>query len=50
MVAHAFNPSAPETETDTSELEASLAYRVKSRLARASQRNPVLKYQKEKKR
>ena len=42
MVAHAFNPS-------TWEAEASLVYRVSSRTAGATQRNPVSKKQKEKK-
>jgi hypothetical protein len=32
-----------------SEFKASLVYKVSSRTARATQRNPVLKYQKEKK-
>jgi hypothetical protein len=35
MVANAFNPSA------RSEFEASLVYKVSSRTARATQRNPV---------
>jgi hypothetical protein len=47
---HAFNPSTQETEArQISEFEASLAYKVSSRTARAIQRNPVLKNQKRKK-
>jgi hypothetical protein len=42
LVAHAFNPS-------TQEAEAGLVYKVSSRTARATQRNPVLKNQKKKK-
>lgn len=38
VVAFAFNPS-----TQISEFEASLIYRVSSRIAKATQRNPVLK-------
>jgi hypothetical protein len=41
-VAHAFNPS-------TGEAEASLVYKVNSRTARAIQRNPVSKTNKQKK-
>jgi hypothetical protein len=37
--AHIFSPSTQERE----EFEASLVYRVSSRAARATQRNPVLK-------
>jgi hypothetical protein len=44
MVAHAFNPSTWEAEAG-SEFEASLVYRVSSRTARATQRNPVSKQQ-----
>jgi hypothetical protein len=40
MVVHAI-----ETEADISEFKASLVYRVSSRIARATQRNPVLKPQ-----
>ena len=40
VVAHAFNPSTWEAEA---EFKASLVYRVSSRTARATQRNPVLK-------
>jgi hypothetical protein len=44
MVAHAFNPSTWEAETGRiSEFEASLVYKVSSRTARATQRNPVSK-------
>ena len=44
MVAHAFNPSTWEAETGGFfELEASLVYKVSSRIARTIQRNPVSK-------
>ena len=45
MVAHAFNPKTQQTEeeADLSELETSLIYRVSSRTAKATQRNPVSK-------
>jgi hypothetical protein len=46
MVAHAFNPSTWEAEAG---FEASLVYRVTSRTARATQRNPVSKKTKTKK-
>jgi hypothetical protein len=48
VVAHAFNPSTWETESDGSLLscKASLVYRLNSRTARATQRNPVSKNQK----
>jgi hypothetical protein len=53
VVAHAFNPSTWEAEAilslRISEFEASLVYRVSSRTARATQRNPVSKNQKKKK-
>jgi hypothetical protein len=50
VVAHAFNPSTWEAETGgISEFEASLVYRVSSRTARATQRNPVSENQKKKK-
>jgi hypothetical protein len=39
VVAHAFNPSTWEAEAGG--FEASLVYRVSSRIARAIQRNPV---------
>jgi hypothetical protein len=43
-VAHAFNSSTREAEAGgfLSEFETSLVYRVSSRTARATQRNPVL--------
>jgi hypothetical protein len=50
MVVHAFNPSTWEAEAGrslslsfawSSEFEASLVYKVSSRTARATQRNPV---------
>jgi hypothetical protein len=50
VVAHAFNPSTLEAEgrgRQISEFEASLVYRVSSRTARATQRNPVLKNKKQ---
>ena len=43
MVVHAFNPSTREAVRQISEFEASLVYRVSSRTATATQRNPVLK-------
>jgi hypothetical protein len=43
MVAHAFNPSTRGRGRRISEFEASLVYRVSSRTARATQRNPVSK-------
>jgi hypothetical protein len=51
MVTNAFNPSTWEAERGRwiSEFEASLIYKVSSRTARATQRNPVLKNQKNKK-
>ena len=50
MVAHAFNPSTWDAEAGGFiEFETSLVYRVSSRTARATQRNPVSKNQKEKK-
>jgi hypothetical protein len=39
VVEQAFNPS--QSQVDFCELEASLIYRVSSRTARATQRNPV---------
>ena len=43
-MAHAFSPSTREAEASKiSEFEASLVYRVSSRTARATQRNPVSK-------
>jgi hypothetical protein len=48
VVAHAFNPSTWEAESrQISEFDASLVYRVSSRTARAIQRNPVSKKQKQ---
>jgi hypothetical protein len=42
VVVHAFNPSTREAEAGRSlEFKASLIYRVSSRTARATQRNPV---------
>jgi hypothetical protein len=41
MVAHLFNPSTWEAEAGGSEFEARLVYRVSSRTARATRRNPV---------
>jgi hypothetical protein len=50
VVAHAFNPQhSGGRGRQISEFEASLVYRVSSRTARATQRNPVLKNQKKKK-
>jgi hypothetical protein len=43
MVAYLFNPNPQEAEADLCEFEASLVYRVNSRTARATQRNPVSK-------
>jgi hypothetical protein len=49
VVAHVFNPSTWEAEVGGSqEFEASLVYRVSSRTARATQRNPVSKNQNQK--
>ena len=42
MVAQAFNQSTQEAEAGGPEFEASLVYRVSSRIARTTQRNPVL--------
>jgi hypothetical protein len=45
-MAHAFNPSTWEAEAGRiSEFEASLVYKVNSRTASATQRNPVSKNQ-----
>jgi hypothetical protein len=49
VVAHAFNPSTREAERWISEFEASLVYKVSSRTARATQRNPVSRKTKKKK-
>jgi len=44
VVAHTFNPSMQDAEAvDLCEFQASLVYRVTSRTARATQRNPVSK-------
>jgi hypothetical protein len=44
VVAHTFNPSTWEAEAGRfQEFEASLVYKVSSRKARATQRNPVSK-------
>jgi hypothetical protein len=43
VVAHAFNPSRGGRGRRISEFEASLVYRVSSRTARATQKNPVSK-------
>jgi hypothetical protein len=44
VVAHAFSPSTRGgRDRQISEFEASLVYKVSSRTARATQRNPVLK-------
>jgi hypothetical protein len=49
VVAQAFNPQhSGGRGRRTSEFEASLVYRVSSRTARATQRNPVSKHQKKK--
>jgi hypothetical protein len=48
VVAYTFNPSTWETGRRISEFEVSLVYRVSSRIAKATQRNPVLKNQKTK--
>jgi hypothetical protein len=48
-MAHGFNPNTWEAETGGSEFEASLVYRVSSRAARATQRNPVSEKKKKKK-
>jgi hypothetical protein len=51
VVAHAFNPSTPGgrgSGSRISEFEASLVYKVRSRTARAIQRNPVSKNKKQK--
>jgi hypothetical protein len=46
VVAHAFNPSnLGDRGRQISEFEASLVYKVSSRIARAIQRNPVSKKQ-----
>ena len=49
VAVYAFNPSIQEVDRQISEFKASLVYRVSSRTARPTQRNPVLKNQKRKK-
>jgi hypothetical protein len=50
VVAHTFDPSAWKAESRwISEFKASLVYKVSSRTARATQRNPVSKKNKRKK-
>jgi outer membrane biosynthesis protein TonB len=49
MVALTFNPSTWMTEAGGSEFKANLIYRVSSRTARSTQKNPVLKKKKKKK-
>jgi hypothetical protein len=52
MVTHAFNPSIGAgggRGRQISEFQASLVYKVSSRIARTTQRNPVSKRKKEKK-
>jgi hypothetical protein len=50
MVAHAFNPSTREAEAgEFLSLRPSLVYKVNSRTARATQRNPVSEKKKRKK-
>lgn len=46
MVAHAFNLSPWETDSQISEFKANLVYKASSKVARATQRNPVSKSQK----
>ena len=44
MVAHTFDPSAQEAEAGESlEFQVSLIYKVSSRTAKATKKNPVLK-------
>jgi hypothetical protein len=40
---HTVSPSTQESEAGRTEFEASLLYRASSRIAKATQRNPVLK-------
>jgi hypothetical protein len=48
VIAHGFNPITWKAETEwISEFKASLVYRVGSRTAKTTQRNPVLKNQTE---
>jgi hypothetical protein len=46
-VAHAFNPSTQGRDRQISKFKASLVYKVSSRIARATQRNPVSKTNKQ---
>jgi len=48
MMAHCFSHSIGDKSSQISDLEASLVYRASSRTARATQRDPVLKRQKDK--
>jgi hypothetical protein len=48
-VAQAFNPSTPEAKAGLCEFKVNLLYRPRSGTARATQRNPVSKNQKERK-
>jgi hypothetical protein len=43
VVVHTFDPSSHQAEAGGSEFEASLVYRMSSRSARATHRNPILK-------
>jgi hypothetical protein len=43
LTANSFNPSTWEAEAGRSEFEASLVYRMSSKIARATQKNFVLK-------
>jgi hypothetical protein len=47
VLAHAFTPYLGGRDRQISQFEASLVYKVSSRTARAIQRNPVSKKQKE---
>jgi hypothetical protein len=47
-MVHTFNPSTWESEAGKFEFKARLVYRVSSRTARATQKNPVSKNQKKK--
>jgi hypothetical protein len=50
VVAHTFNPSTPEVKAGGYlEFETNLVYKVSSRTARATQRNPVSKNKKKQK-
>jgi hypothetical protein len=43
VVVHTFNSNSREAEAGRSQFKASLVYRVSSRIAKATQRNPVSK-------